>query len=158
VNRAAIEDTHRAGDGALPAPHASPIWRLVCLLLGGLALALGLAGVFLPLLPTTPFILLAAACFARSSRRLYQWLLSRPHAGPIIREWQTHRAMPAGVKPWVHLLMTLSFGTSILTMSSPWHQLMLASLWILLAWMLWRIPVRQPATSRQDSAVRAPDR
>lgn len=127
-----------------PKPHNSRVIRLICLIGGGVALLLGLAGIFLPVLPTTPFILLAATCFAKSSPRFHAWLLARPVAGPIIREWQQYRAMPRKAKRAGYLLMALSFGTSILIMDSPWHRLMLAGLGIVLAYFLWRVPVREP--------------
>ena len=62
------------------------------------ALALGTVGVFLPLLPTTPFVLLAAYCFARSSPRFYQMLLRHRQFGPIIRDWQDHRCIALRTK------------------------------------------------------------
>ncbi len=61
--------------------------------LGFLFVGLAFAGALLPLLPTTPFLLLAAACFARSSEKWHQWLLSNPTFGPLIRNWQDHRCI-----------------------------------------------------------------
>lgn len=122
--------------------HDSPLVRMIFLLLGTLALLLGVLGIFLPVLPTTPFVLLAAACFARGSEHLHNWLLTHRTAGPIIRAWREHRGMPAGVKPWAFLLMGLSFGISILLMESNWHRAMLAGIAIVLALFLWRTPVR----------------
>ena len=133
-----------AGAARAPVPHRSRLVRLACLAAGALALALGLVGVVLPLLPTTPFVLLAAACFARGSTRVHAWLLRQRLAGPLIREWQAHRAMPRRAKRVAYLLMLLSFGTSILAMSSPWHRLMLAALGLVLLGLLWRVPTRDP--------------
>lgn len=127
-------------------PHDSRLVRLFCLVAGFTALALGLAGIVLPVLPTTPFVLLAAACFAKSSVRVHDYLLSHRVAGPVIREWRTHRAMPARAKRAAYILMLLSFGSSILIMESPWHRLMLAGLGLALTFFLWRIPVREPST------------
>jgi uncharacterized protein len=71
-----------------------PLW----LALGLVFLALGLLGVVLPVLPTTPFLLVAAAAFARSSPRLHQWLLAHPLFGPPIRNWQEKGAISKGAK------------------------------------------------------------
>jgi len=125
-----------------PRLHDSPLVRAAFLGVGVLALLLGVIGIFLPVLPTTPFILLAAACFARGSERLHDWLLAHRIAGPIIRDWREHRSMPRGVKPWAFLMMALSFGVSIGLMESPWHRLMLATIALILAAFLWRVPVR----------------
>ena len=66
--------------------------------LGTLALALGIVGIFVPLLPTTPFVLAAAACYARSSRRLHGWLLGHRRLGPCIRAFGEGRAIPRRAK------------------------------------------------------------
>ena len=123
--------------------HDSRLMRAVFLGLGIVALLLAVAGIFLPMLPTTPFVLLAAACFARGSEYLHDKMLAHRIAGPIIREWHEHRSMPPGVKPWAFLLMGLSFGASILLMETPWHRAMLAAIGIVLAFFLWRVPVRR---------------
>lgn len=73
---------------------ARPLW----LLFGVLALVLGAAGTVLPLLPTTPFVLLAAFCFARSSPRLHDWLLSHRLFGPLIENWRRHGAIDRRTK------------------------------------------------------------
>jgi uncharacterized membrane protein YbaN (DUF454 family) len=66
--------------------------------LGIIALGLGVIGVFVPLLPTTPFLLLAAACFVRSSERLYAWLIHHKWFGDYIRHYREHRAIPLQAK------------------------------------------------------------
>jgi uncharacterized membrane protein YbaN (DUF454 family) len=67
-------------------------------LLGFVFLALALVGVFLPLLPTTPFVLLAAACFAQSSERMHRWILANPTFGPMVRDWELKRCVNCRVK------------------------------------------------------------
>ena len=66
--------------------------------LGSVSLVVGIMGVFLPVLPTTPFLLLAAAMYMRSSQRLYDWLMSHKHLGAYIRIFREHKALPLRVK------------------------------------------------------------
>ena len=77
--------------------------RWVYMFLGVCFSALGFVGLFLPVLPTTPFLILAAGCFARSSKRLESWLLSHAHLGPLLQAWRTHRAIPRHAK-WLALM------------------------------------------------------
>ncbi len=125
-----------------PGVHRSRLLRTVFLAIGILSLALGMLGIFLPVLPTTPFVLLAAACFARGSEPLHNWMLAHRIAGPIIVEWREHRSMPPGIKPWAFLMIVLSFGASIALMESIWHRALLAGIAAILAAFLWRVPVR----------------
>lgn len=75
---------------------------------GLLALVLGIIGIFLPILPTTPFILLSAFCFAKSSTRLYHWLIEHHHLSPVIKDWQAHRRIPKKAKYTAYFMMMLS--------------------------------------------------
>lgn len=86
--------------------HLAPI-RLLYFALGAAALLLGLVGVFLPLLPTTPFLILAAFGFSRSSPRLEAWLLHHPQFGPGLVAWRTRRAIPLVAKRASTIGMTL---------------------------------------------------
>ena len=72
--------------------------RITWLVVGLLALALGAIGIALPLLPTTPFILLAAFAFAQSSEKLHRWLLDHNVFGPLIDNWQRHGAISRRTK------------------------------------------------------------
>ena len=125
----------RRADALLP--------RLVFAGLGAAFLALGVVGVFLPLLPTTPFLLLSAACFARASRRMHHWLLNHAALGPIVLEWREHRAIPWRAKRAGLLLMAASMTASIVFFLSDWRaRLALAVFGIVLGMILWRIPSR----------------
>ncbi len=72
--------------------------RTLYLLLGFGFTALGVAGAFLPLLPTTVFLILAAACFAKSSPRMEAWILNHKQFGPLVRDWRAHGAIPKRAK------------------------------------------------------------
>ncbi|HMM47660.1 MAG TPA: YbaN family protein [Thiobacillaceae bacterium] len=122
--------------------HAVPV-RLLFAGLGTLFLALGAIGVFLPLLPTTPFLLLAAACFARASRRISRLLLAHPHFGPLIHEWGEHRSIPYRAKRRALALIALSFAVSIVFFVPGWPAKVIMGMGglILMAWIA-HIPSR----------------
>lgn len=117
------------------------IKRWLWIAAGVIALGLAIAGVVLPLLPTTPFVLLAAACFARGSARFHQAMTSHRIFGPIIAQWQSRRSIARSVKHKAYLLMALSFSLSLtLLHGRPLHQLGLLTLGLGLALWLWRVP------------------
>ena len=122
-------------------PVAGVRWLFVAL--GTLFVALGILGAFLPVLPTTPFLILAAACYARGSTRFYNALLNNKAFGPLILEWRRHRSIPFRVKVTAIILMSVTLAVSILTLAGrPWLQAMLAALGVALVVYLWRIPSR----------------
>ncbi|CAH1650625.1 putative Inner membrane protein YbaN [Chelatococcus asaccharovorans] len=92
--------------------------RGVYLALGLFFMALGFVGAFLPVLPTTPFLILAASCFARSSRRLERWLIEHPWFGPMLQEWRLRGAIPRRAKFMALAGMTAGF-LLFLTGSEP---------------------------------------
>ncbi len=83
--------------------------RLGFLALGHALVALGIVGAVLPVLPTTPFLLLAAACYARGSPRLEAWLLGHPRFGPALRDWRLHGAIAPRAKRAALVGMTAGF-------------------------------------------------
>lgn len=83
--------------------------RSLFLIVGWLAVGLGFIGLFLPVLPTTPFLLVAAYCFAHGSPRLHAWLMKQPRFGPILREWEQRRAIPRRGKLIALCSIVLSF-------------------------------------------------
>ncbi len=93
---------------------------------GYLTLGLGLIGIALPLLPTTPFIILSAWCFARSSPRMEAWLLRQKHLGPMLSRWREHGAISLSAKLLATASIALLFGISLLAME--WHYLIQAGL------------------------------
>jgi hypothetical protein len=92
---------------------ATRLRRLLWVSAGLASVALGLVGAFLPVLPTTPFMILSAGCFARSSPRLHNWLLSHRLFGPTIYEWRQRRTIPRRVKAVAITLIVVTFSFSI---------------------------------------------
>jgi len=93
-------------------------WLLI--IVGTFFVGLGIIGIFLPILPTTPFLLLAAACFARSSRRFYNWLLNNRWFGNYIKNYREGKGVPLKVKVlsisllWITIIFSAFFWVSIL--------------------------------------------
>jgi hypothetical protein len=102
--------------------------RYALLAVGWLSVLLGVIGIFVPVLPTTPFLLLAAACFVRSSRRFYHWLVDHRHLGPWIRDYLEGNGIPLKAKVYAIGLMWLSIAFSCYLVPLPWARAgMLAS-------------------------------
>jgi uncharacterized membrane protein YbaN (DUF454 family) len=81
-------------------------------LVGTISLGLGILGIFLPLLPTTPFLLLAAACYSRSSRRFSNWLSGNRLFGKFIKDYQEGKGIPLKLKIFSILLLWITIGCS----------------------------------------------
>ena len=93
--------------------------RIIWLILGLIALGLGCLGVVLPLLPTVPFILLAAFCFAKGSNRLHGWLLTHPIFGTMIQDWRQSGAISTKAKKMATVSIALVFTVSVITGVKP---------------------------------------
>ena len=87
--------------------------KIFLILVGWIAVALGVLGIFLPLLPTTPFLLLASACFARGSSRMHNWLQTNRVFGKYLRDYENGHGMPLRAKVWVLIFMWCSMGYSM---------------------------------------------
>lgn len=135
--------------------HPSRLVRMLLWTLGSLALLLGVVGVFLPGLPTTPFVLVAAACYARASEPFYRWLIANPTFGPLIIEWRRHHSIPFRIKVIAIVLMSLTISASIWTLSAiPWLQVMLAGIGTVTAIWLWRVPSRDHRSGENRSSAK----
>lgn len=122
--------------------------RILWLLLGHLSLILGIIGAVLPLLPTTPFLLLSALAFSRSSPRLERWLHEHPRLGPPIRNWREHGVIGRGAKILVVAAAVVSLSGS-LWLDIPWWAL--ASQAVILSLVLLFVLTRPSAPLREPS-------
>lgn len=91
----------------------NPVIRWSLNIVGWLAIVLGVIGIFLPLLPTTPFLLLAAACFARSSEKFHHWLLNHKYLGPYIHLYLDGKGIPLRAKYYIISVLWITMGISI---------------------------------------------
>ncbi len=107
---------------------------------GVLMVALGTAGIFLPLLPTTPFLLLAAYLFARSSDRLHRWLLNHTHLGPYIHAFRNKTGLTRTQKVRLGLSFTVLMGVSLYVAPIVGVKVLLGGMWVF--WMVWLIRAR----------------
>ena len=114
--------------------------RFLFALLGGISLGLGILGAFLPVLPTTPFILLSACCFGKSSPTVHAWLVNHPWFGGMIQDWQEHRGLRPRVKRRALIVMAASFAFSIYLVPLWWVRIALVLTFMALACWMWRLP------------------
>jgi uncharacterized membrane protein YbaN (DUF454 family) len=87
--------------------------KIFLILVGWIAVVLGVLGIFLPLLPTTPFLLLASACFARGSTRMHHWLQTNRVFGNYLRNYENGHGIPLRAKLWILVFMWCSLGYSM---------------------------------------------
>lgn len=118
-------------------------------LFGSLFFLLGFIGIFLPLLPTTPFMILSAGCFANSSRRFHQMLLNNRWFGEELRQWEKNKTMKRSTKIKGTVIIVLTFSITILILwNNSLHQVLLILLAVILLFFVWRVP-EQKLTERK---------
>lgn len=115
-------------------------FRWAWLLLAYLSLGLGFIGIFLPGLPTVPFILLAAFAAARGSEKLHGWLLAHRRFGPMIRDWQAHGAVSRRSKWLATVMMSLCAVIMFLTAPRWWMAATGTSIMVIVGTWLWFRP------------------
>lgn len=114
--------------------------RFLWVICGFVALGLGLIGIALPLLPTVPFLLLAAFFFARSSERLHNWLITHPRLGPPIEDWNTHGAIRRPAKILASASILAAFMISVVAGVRPMILLIQAVTLCAVALFIWTRP------------------
>ena len=93
--------------------------RAAWVVAGSISLLLGIIGIFVPVLPTTPFLLLASACFLRGSERMHRWLLSHGRLGKYIRDFEAGRGIPARAKVVAIAMMWISIALAVKLVGHP---------------------------------------
>jgi uncharacterized membrane protein YbaN (DUF454 family) len=101
---------------------------------GTISLALGVLGVFLPVLPTTPFLLLTAFCYVRSSKRLYTWLINHKLFGSYIYNYMKYKAVKKRVKTGAVIFLWITIGVSILAVNNLHIRIFLVVVAIAVSW------------------------
>ena len=113
--------------------------KAVLVAAGSLSLALAVLGVFLPLLPTTPFLLLASACYVRSSERLHGWLMWNRLLGPYIRNFKERRGIPLRARVTTVVLLWLPLAYSIYRLDLLWLELLLVLMGVIWSVLILRM-------------------
>lgn len=127
--------------------------RIVWLSLGFLFTGLAFVGVALPLLPTVPFLLLAAFCFARSSERFHDWLVHHPTLGPPIRDWRASGAIRRRAKWLATASIAAAFGLSVAMGLAAWVLIAQAVTLSCVMLFIWSRPEGPPAASQASDTV-----
>ena len=118
----------------------TPLKHWLIIIAGLLSLLVGVIGVFLPLIPTVPLVLLAAYCFARSSERLHNWLIGHRHFGAILRNFESGKGIPRQVKVRAVTMVWISLGFSACIVGRPVLIALLFSIGLGVSIYIWRLP------------------
>lgn len=140
----------------MPVERVGGLRRWLFIALGGVFVAVGLVGVVLPGIPTTPFLLLASYFFVRSSPALHQRLLRSKLFGPTLRDWQRHRGVKRRTK-WASIACcSLMIGLSIATGGLPWvGRVVIAAVGAYGMWFVARLPTVPDGKGAQPVAGQA---
>ena len=118
------------------------IQKKICILLGWGFVILGAIGAVLPVLPTTPFLILALALFSRSSPRFHQMLLENKWFGKGLRQWEEQKTLTRKTKNTAYISIVLTFTLSIAILRDRLElQILLLGVGVILLCFLWRVPV-----------------
>ena len=133
--------------------------KILLTVFGFLCVALGILGIFLPLLPTTPFLLLAAWCFAKSSEKFYNWLLNHKHLGSYIKTFRSKEGVPPRMKIKAIVVMWSTMGASAYFMKDIWWALLgLLACALGITMFLISLPSMGASPLSETSTQRVPER
>ena len=122
--------------------------------LGWLFFAIGVIGAFLPVLPTTPFMILALWMFSKGSQRFHNWLYNHKFFGPPLQRWHEHRVIPRTAKLMSVSMISLSFAFMLMYSPSPWWLHLLTGL--LMAYGAWFV-LTKPSEPPPERAAAVPE-
>jgi uncharacterized protein len=123
-------------------------FRWIVFIFGWVSIVAGVIGLFLPVVPTVPFLLLAAACFARSSERFHSWLVNHTHLGPLISDYLVSRSIPLRARRLAICMVWISFPSSaFLFVSNIWLKVLLISVAIAVTLYLMSLPTSASAVT-----------
>ena len=121
-----------------------PVWFAI----GWIFVVLAALGAILPLLPTAPFLIIAAIAFSKSSERCRRWLYNQPLFGPILTEWEEHGVIPRGAKVIALISMTLSFAALLISGKVPVWALVIVGVFLLACgWFVASRPSKKAITN-----------
>jgi uncharacterized membrane protein YbaN (DUF454 family) len=112
------------------------------------SITLGIVGIFLPLLPTTPFLLLASWCFARSSKRFHRWLHEHPRLAPFVKAWESGQGIPLKIKIRVLILLWVSMVLSMMIVARVYATVTLVLIGSAVSIYLLRLPTANTEDKR----------
>lgn len=128
----------------------SEVLRWILIAVGWFSVVAGVLGLFLPLIPTVPFLLLAVACFARSSRKFHDWLVEHNHLGPLLKDYLHGHGIPRRAKFLAIGMVWVSFPTStFLFADALWLKIVLMSCAVGITVYLLSLPTRYPGGEKE---------
>ncbi len=131
--------------GATPVKHEhGRIVRVFLIVIGWLSVVGGVLGIFLPLVPTVPLLLLAVACFARSSERFHRSLIEHNYLGPLVRDYLQGAGIPRRAKATTIGMLWVSISVSAFLVPTRWVQVLLLLIAAAITWYLFRLPTLLP--------------
>ncbi len=120
----------------------SRLARGILVAVGTVSVGLGILGIVLPVVPTTPFLLLAAACFAHSSERFYVMLLTNRFFGHYIRDWRDKRGLTISMKLWIIFILAATMSLSALYVPLKLVKVLLGVIGLCVSIYIWRLPTK----------------
>ncbi len=131
----------------------NPLYKAFLITAGTVNVGLGILGIFLPLMPSTVFFLIAAGCYVRSSPALYQRLITHPRIGPLIYNYRTHRAMPRKAKRNALGMLWITLSVSAVMVRKPLAWAILGLVFVGVSTLIWRTRTLEDVTGNSPETT-----